>query len=52
MDGSEAITEAYPRFRERTEPMTLREAISNLRSPDFAAAMELMVSVLRSPRGA
>jgi uncharacterized protein YjgD (DUF1641 family) len=50
MDGSEAITEAYPRFRERTEPMKLREAISILRSPDVAAAMELMVSVLRSQR--
>ena len=51
MDGPEAISEAYPRFRERTEPMKLREAISILRSPDVAAAMELMVSVLRSQRG-
>jgi uncharacterized protein YjgD (DUF1641 family) len=52
MDGPEAITEAYPRFRERTEPMKLREAISILRSPDVAAAIGLMVSVLRSQRGA
>ncbi len=51
MDGSEAITEAYPRFRDRTEPMKLREAIAILRSPDVAAAMELVVAVLRSQRG-
>jgi uncharacterized protein YjgD (DUF1641 family) len=52
MDAPEAIGEAYPRFRERTEPMKLREAVSILRSPDVAAAIELMVSVLRSQRGA
>jgi uncharacterized protein YjgD (DUF1641 family) len=51
MDGPEAIAEAYPRFRERTEPMKLREAIQILRSPDVAAAMELVVAVLRSQRG-
>jgi uncharacterized protein YjgD (DUF1641 family) len=51
MDGPEAISESYPRFRERTEPMKLREAIQILRSPDVAAAMELMVAVLRSQRG-
>jgi uncharacterized protein YjgD (DUF1641 family) len=52
MDGPKAIEEAYPRFRERTEPMKLREAIQILRSPDVAAAMELMVAVLRSQRDA
>ncbi|MFN8161781.1 MAG: hypothetical protein U0R52_12145 [Solirubrobacterales bacterium] len=52
MDGPEAIAEAYPRFRERTEPMKLREAIAILRSPEVAAAMEMMVGVLRSQRGA
>lgn len=51
MDGPEAVREAYPRFRERTEPMKLREAIEILRSPDVAAAMEMMVAVLRSQRG-
>ncbi len=51
MDAPAAISEAYPRFRDRTEPMKLREAIHILRSPDVAAAMELMVAVLRSQRG-
>ena len=51
MDGPEAIAKAYPRFRERTEPMKLREAIEILRSPDVAAAIELLVTVLRSQRG-
>ncbi len=51
MDGPEAIREAYPSFRDRTEPMKLREAIEILRSPDVAAAMQLMVAVLRSQRG-
>jgi uncharacterized protein YjgD (DUF1641 family) len=51
MDGPEAISEAYPRFRSRTEPMKLREAVQVLRSPDVAAAIELMVTVLRSQRG-
>ena len=50
MEGGPAIEEAYPRFRERTEPMKVREAIQILRSPDVAAAMELMVAVLRSQR--
>jgi uncharacterized protein YjgD (DUF1641 family) len=52
MDAPEAIGEAYPRFRERREPMRLREAVEILRSPDVAAALELMVTVLRSQRGA
>lgn len=51
MDGPEAIAEAYPRFRERTEPLKLREAIGILRSPDVAAAIEMIVAVLRSQRG-
>ena len=50
MDGAPAISEAYPRFRERNEPMKLREAIQILRSPDVAAALELLVTVLRSQR--
>jgi len=50
MDGAPAIAEAYPRFQERTEPMKLREAIEILRSPDVAAAVELMVTVMRSQR--
>lgn len=51
MDGPPAIRDAYPRFRERSEPMKLREAIEILRSPDVAAAIEMMVAVLRSQRG-
>ena len=51
MDAPQAISDAYPRFRDRTEPMKLREAIEILRSPDVAAALELLVSVLRSQRG-
>jgi uncharacterized protein YjgD (DUF1641 family) len=51
MEAPEAIEEAYPRFRDRTEPMKMREAIEILRSPDVAAAIELMVAVLRSQRG-
>jgi uncharacterized protein YjgD (DUF1641 family) len=50
MEGGPAISEAYPRFRDRSEPMGLREAISVLRSPDVAAAIELLVAVLRSQR--
>jgi uncharacterized protein YjgD (DUF1641 family) len=52
MDGPEAIGEAYPRFRERREPMRMREAIEILRSPDVAAALEMMIAVLRSQRDA
>ncbi len=51
MDAPDAINDAYPRFRDRTEPMKLREAIEILRSPDVAAALEMLVSVLRSQRG-
>ena len=51
MDAPQAISDAYPRFRDRTEPMKLREAIEILRSPDVAAALEMLVSVLRSQRG-
>jgi uncharacterized protein YjgD (DUF1641 family) len=51
MDAPEAIGDAYPRFRDRTEPMKLREAIAILRSPDVAAALELLIAVLRSQRG-
>jgi uncharacterized protein YjgD (DUF1641 family) len=50
MDAPPAIEEGYSRFRERDEPMRLREAIQILRSPDVAAAMELIVTVLRSQR--
>lgn len=52
MDAPPAIAEAYPRFRERREPMRLREAIEIMRSPDVAAALEMFVNVLRSQRGA
>lgn len=51
MDAPQAISDAYPRFHDRTEPMKLREAVEILRSPDVAAALEMLVSVLRSQRG-
>lgn len=51
MEGAPALSEAYPRFRERSEPLSMREAVSILRSPDVAAALELVVSVLRAQRG-
>ena len=51
MDGPAAISEGYPRFRDRTEPMKLREAVAIMRSPDVAAALEMLVGVLRSQRG-
>jgi uncharacterized protein YjgD (DUF1641 family) len=51
MEGGPAIEEAYPRFREREKPLSVREAVSILRSPDVAAAIELLVTVLRSQRG-
>ena len=50
MEGGPAVSDAYPRFREREEKMSVREAIRILRSPDVAAAMELMVAVLRTQR--
>jgi uncharacterized protein YjgD (DUF1641 family) len=50
MDGPPAIAEAYPRFRDRREPMKLREAIAVMRSPDVAAALEMLVDVLHSQR--
>jgi uncharacterized protein YjgD (DUF1641 family) len=51
MEGAPAIGEAYPRFRDRTEPLSMREAVTILRSPDVAAALEMLVSVLRTQRG-
>jgi uncharacterized protein YjgD (DUF1641 family) len=51
MEGAPAISEAYPRFRDRTEPLGMREAVAILRSPDAAAALELVLSVLRAQRG-
>ena len=51
MDGPAAIADAYPRFRDRSEPMKMHEAVSILRSPDVAAALEMMISVLHSQRG-
>lgn len=51
MDAPQAINDAYPSFRDRSEPMKLREAVQILRSPDVAAALEMLVSVLRSQRG-
>jgi uncharacterized protein YjgD (DUF1641 family) len=50
MDGGPALADAYPRFRDREERMKPREAIAILRSPDVAAAIELLTGFLRSQR--
>jgi uncharacterized protein YjgD (DUF1641 family) len=51
MNAPAVMNEAYPRFRQRTERLSLREAVSLIRSPEVAAALELMVAVLRAQRG-
>lgn len=50
MDAGPAVEEAYPRFQERDKPMSMREAVAILRSPDVAAAIALLMSVMRSQR--
>ena len=50
MQVPSAFDEAYQRFRTRTSPMGLGEMLRLLRSPDLAAALELMVAVVRALR--
>jgi uncharacterized protein YjgD (DUF1641 family) len=51
MHAPAVMNEAYPRFRQRRDKLGLREAIDLLRSPEIAAALELLVAVLRAQRG-
>lgn len=50
MHTAPAANEAYPAFRSRKEPLGLRETVRLLRSPDVAAALEVLVAVLRAQR--
>lgn len=52
MRAPAVMNQAYPRFQQRTTRLGLREAVSLLRSPEVAGALELLVSVLRAQRGA
>jgi uncharacterized protein YjgD (DUF1641 family) len=51
MNAPAVMNEAYPRFRRRTERLGVREALGLMRSPEVAAALELMVAILRAQRG-
>jgi uncharacterized protein YjgD (DUF1641 family) len=51
MRAPAVMNEAYPRFQRRTTRLGLREAISIMRSPEVAGALELLVSILRAQRG-
>lgn len=51
MRAPAVMNEAYPRFQRRTERLGLREALDLVRSPEMAAALELLVSILRAQRG-
>lgn len=50
MDTPGVLNDAYPRFQEREDKLGLREAFDMMRSPEFAAALELMISVIRAQR--
>lgn len=50
MDVPSAVNTAYPAFYERTDKLSLREAIGILRSPEVAGALEVIVSFLRALR--
>jgi uncharacterized protein YjgD (DUF1641 family) len=51
MNAPGVMNEAYPRFRERTKGLSLREGMELIRSPELAAALELLVAILRAQRG-
>ena len=51
MHAPAVMNQAYPRFQQRTKPLGVREAISIMRSPEVAGALELLVSVLRAQHG-
>lgn len=50
MQCAPAFNEAYPAYRERTEKLTLHEAVSLLRTPEMAGALEMLVAILKAPR--
>ncbi|MCX2728422.1 hypothetical protein OO015_13075 [Thermomicrobium sp. 4228-Ro] len=51
MRAPAVMNEAYPRFKRRADRLSVREALDLLRSPEVAAALELLVAVLRAQRG-
>jgi uncharacterized protein YjgD (DUF1641 family) len=51
MRAPAVMNEAYPRFQQRAKPLGLREARDLMRSPEVAAALELLVAILRAQRG-
>ena len=51
MRAPAVMNEAYPRFQQRTKPLSLREARDLMRSPEVAGALELLVAILRAQRG-
>jgi len=51
MNVPEAVNRTYPQFRARQEKLGLGEMIALLRSPDVAAALQMMAAVLRAQRG-
>lgn len=51
MNMPDALNDAYPRFRERTEPLKVRDAWALMRSPEMAGALQAMAAVLASQRG-
>uniref|UniRef100_A0A7C2BCY0 DUF1641 domain-containing protein n=1 Tax=Thermomicrobium roseum TaxID=500 RepID=A0A7C2BCY0_THERO len=51
MRAPAVMNEAYPAFKQRTQRLGLREALELIRSPEIAAALELLVAVLRAQRG-
>jgi uncharacterized protein YjgD (DUF1641 family) len=52
MQAPAVMNQAYPQFKQRTRRLGLREAITLMRSPELAGALQLLVSVLRAQRGA
>lgn len=45
-----AFQEAYPAFRERTKPLGIGEMVRLMRSPEMAAALQLMVALIAAQR--
>jgi len=51
MRSPAVMNTAYSEFKQRTQRLSLREAWELLRSPEVAAALALLVAVLRAQRG-
>ena len=51
MNVPAAVNRTYPEFRTSQEKLGLREMFTLLRSPEVAAALRMMVAVLRAQRG-